>query len=189
MSDEPKNPSSPKPELSTETRLLLAFALMGLVLFATPYFFKSVAPPPVVKKAPAAQQQKTTAATRATTAETSPTEEPATPTAHVAGQKEDTFVVDTDLYKVVFSNRGAVVQQWILKKYTDDAGKPLELVNAAAAPKAGYPFDLFFDQKKPATDLNSALFAAKPDADGLGITYEYSDGVVTARKTFRNTRR
>ena len=75
MSDEPKNPSSPKPELSTETRLLLAFALMGLVLFATPYFFKSVAPPPAVKKAQAAQQQKTAAAMPATPAETSPAEE------------------------------------------------------------------------------------------------------------------
>jgi YidC/Oxa1 family membrane protein insertase len=186
MSDEPKNPSSPKPELSTETRLLLAFALMGLVLFATPYFFKSVAPPPVVKKAPVAQQQKAAGVAPATPAESPQTEETATPAGqHVTGQKEETFVVDTDLYKVVFSNRGAVVRQWILKKYTDDAGKPLELVNTAAAPKAGYPFDLFFDQKKPATDLNSALFAAKPDADGLGITYEYSDGSVTARKAFR----
>jgi YidC/Oxa1 family membrane protein insertase len=186
MSDEPKNPSGPKPELSTETRLLLAFALMGLVLFATPYFFKSIGPPPpAVKKAPAAQQQKTPAAAPAAPAEISQTEEPAISAAHVTGQNEATFVVDTDLYKVVFSNRGAVVQQWILKKYTDDGGKPLELVNAAAAPKAGYPFDLAFEQKKPATDLNSALFAAKPDADGLGITYEYSDGSVTARKVFR----
>jgi YidC/Oxa1 family membrane protein insertase len=188
MSDEPKNPSASKPELSTETRLLLAFALMGLVLFATPYFFKSVAPPTPVKKAPAAQQQKAAAAAPAAPVapvETSPTEEPAIPAGHVTGQKEETFVVDTDLYKVVFSNRGAVVQQWILKKYTDDGGKPLELVNTAAAQKAGYPFDLVFDHKKPATDLNSALFAAKPDSDGLGITYEYSDGSLTARKAFR----
>src|SRR5436309_15997130 len=39
---------SPK-ELSMEMRLLLAFLLMGAVMFVTPYFFKSVAPTPPVK--------------------------------------------------------------------------------------------------------------------------------------------
>ena len=33
-------------------------------------------------------------------------------------------------------------------------------------------------------DLNAALFAAKPADDGLGVTYEFSDGTVVARKTF-----
>ena len=42
-----------------------------------------------------------------------------------------------------------------------------------------------FDPKKPAVDVNAALFAAKPADDGLSITYEYSEGAVTARKTFR----
>src|SRR5216683_4443655 len=56
MSDAPNlNQPGPKKELSTEMRLLIAFALMGIVLFATPYFFKSVAPPPPPKKPTAAQ--------------------------------------------------------------------------------------------------------------------------------------
>jgi len=71
------------------------------------------------------------------------------------------------------------------EKYTDDNGKPLALVNETAVPKTGYPFTLVFDQKKPAVDVNAVLFAAKPADDGLGITYEYSEGAVTARKTFR----
>jgi len=33
-------------ELSMEQRLLLAFVLMGLVLFLTPYFYKAPPPPP-----------------------------------------------------------------------------------------------------------------------------------------------
>src|ERR1039458_10515469 len=41
-------PGQPKKELSMELRLLLAFILMGVVLFVTPYFYKTVAPP--VKK-------------------------------------------------------------------------------------------------------------------------------------------
>jgi hypothetical protein len=44
-----------KKELSMEQRLLLAFVLMGLVLFLTPYFYKS--PPPAPKTtAPVASQ-------------------------------------------------------------------------------------------------------------------------------------
>jgi len=186
MSDEPnsQNPG-PKRELSTETRLMIAFALMALVLFATPYVFKSLAPPPPPKKAAVATQQSAPAATAPpAAADTAATTAPAA-TQRVAGQKEETFVVDTDVYRVVFSNRGAVVREWTLKKYTDSNGKPLELVNAVAAPKTGYPFQFYFDQKKPAVDLNNVLFEAKAASDGLGVTYEYADGAVTASKTFR----
>lgn len=188
MTDAPKNnPPGSKPELSTETRLLIAFGLMGIVLFATPYFFKSLAPP-APKKPAVVEQQKAAVATPdapVAPAEAAETGDSGAAAGHVTAQKEETFVIDTDVYKIVFSNHGAVIQQWILKKYTDDTGKPLELVNTAAEAKAGSPFELDFEQKKPPVDLNTALFAAKPADDGLGITYEYSDGALTARKTFR----
>ncbi len=196
MSDEPatNQPGPKKKELSMEQRLLLAFALMGIVLFATPYLFKSPAPTAAPKK-PTTAAQAQTAPTPGTPAPPAAAPAKAGTTAktkaeHVAAQKiaaenEQTYTIDTDLYKVVFSNRGAVVQQWILKKYTDDNGKPLALVNETGAPKTGYPFTLVFDQKKPAVDLNAVLFAAKPADNGLGITYEYSEGGVTARKAFR----
>ena len=181
MSDEPKK------ELSTETRLLIALALMGLVLFATPYFFKNLAPPPPpAKKAAITHEQpaKPAPASSSEPPEAAPVE-PTPSGQHIAGKKEEAFVVETDLYKIVFSNRGAVIREWTLKKYTDDEGKPLELVNTFAAPKTGYPFQLVFEQKKPATDLNNVLFDAKPTSDGLGITYEYADSGVSATKTFR----
>ena len=41
-------PESPPKEMSMEVRLLLAFLLMGVVMFVTPYFYK--APPPAPKK-------------------------------------------------------------------------------------------------------------------------------------------
>jgi YidC/Oxa1 family membrane protein insertase len=188
MSDAPNNPGPPK-ELSTEIRLLIAFALMGVVLFATPYFFKLVSPPPPAKTSVPAQKSASAAVsqpvtpTAPTPAETSEPQTPAT-AEQVAAQQEERFTVETDLYKVVFSNRGAVVKQWTLKQYTDENGKPLELVNTAAESKVGSPFALFFDQRKPAVDLNTTLFAAKPADDGLGVTYEFSDGSVVARKTF-----
>jgi YidC/Oxa1 family membrane protein insertase len=185
MSETPNNPGPPK-ELSTEIRLLIAFALMGVVLFATPYFFKLVSPPPPAKPSVAAQKTAAAPVSQPATPAPSETNEPQTTASdeQVAAQKEERFVVETDLYRVVFSNRGAVVKQWTLKKYTDDNGKPLELVNPVAEPKVGPPFSLVFDQRKPAVELNAALFAAKPADDGLGVTYEFSDGTVAARKTF-----
>jgi len=58
------NPSSTEPgkEMSMEMRLLVAFLLMGAVMFLTPYFFKG--PPPVPpKKAPTAAASLTPAPT------------------------------------------------------------------------------------------------------------------------------
>lgn len=184
MSGEQKpNQSGSGPELSTETRLLIAFALMGLVLFATPYLFKTIAPPPPPAKKPAVTQ------TSVPVPEKAPPSEPSVPSQvsseHVAAEKEQTFVVETNLYRVVFSNRGGVILDWTLKKFTDDDGKPLELVNKVSAAKAGYPFQFDFEQKKPGVDLNNVLFKAQPSPDGLGVTYQYSDGSISARKTFR----
>ena len=114
------NPPTPKKDLSMEMRLLIAFLLMGLVLFLTPYFYK----PPATNRTqpPAAKVQKK-----------APQEEPRLNLppvpGQIAGEKEETFVLDSNLYRVLLSNRGAVVLSWTLKKYTDSAGKPLELVN------------------------------------------------------------
>ena len=49
------NSSNPPKEMSMEMRLLLAFLLMGAVMFVTPYFFKSLAPettPPATGRGP-----------------------------------------------------------------------------------------------------------------------------------------
>ena len=147
---------SEKAGLSMERRLLLAFLLMMAVLFLTPYFYKPSAPPPASK--PAAQQK--TQTTNAA-AETSPAGSEAAPPLNVPGQvaaeKEAAYVVDTDLYKVVFSNRGGVVRSWLLKRYKDNTGKPVELVNGPGAEKTGYPFSLAFADPTPAVDLRQAL--------------------------------
>jgi YidC/Oxa1 family membrane protein insertase len=166
MSDEPNiNQPGPKPkkELSMEQRLLLAFALMGIVLFATPYLFKTPAPPAAPKKSTTAAQAQTApspgapappAASPAKADSTAKSKsergaaQKAAASPKLAAETEQVYTIETDLYKVVLSNRGAVVQQWILKKYTDDNGKPLALVNDTAVPKVGYPFTLVFDPTK-----------------------------------------
>jgi YidC/Oxa1 family membrane protein insertase len=178
-----------------EKRLLLAFLLMGGVLFLMPYLYKSFGPQePPPKPAQTAQTQPAEkpapAAPAAAVAPAKPARaargaaaKPAAP--RVTADQEQLFVAETEVYKIVMSNRGAVVRSWILKKYKDSAGKPLELVSAAGAKKTGYPFSLTYKDTAPAVDLNQALYAVKPAADGLGVDYEYSDGEVVARKTLR----
>src|ERR1043166_2448440 len=180
-----KNGGSPgNKDMSVETRLLLAFILMGIVLFTTPYFFKAPPAPAPVKKTdtivtPGAAQKAAQAPPPAETAAT------ASNTAPVAASREETVTLDTDLYRIVFWNRGAVVQSWTLKKYKDSSSRPLEVVNTAGATLTGFPFSLTFKNQKPSVDVNNVLYAVNRSDDGLQLNFEFSDGKVFARKTFR----
>jgi YidC/Oxa1 family membrane protein insertase len=100
----------------------------------------------------------------------------------VSAASAQDYTIDTDLYSVVFTNRGATARSWTLKKFKDSAGKPLELVNQKGAEKVGYPFSLTFRDKQPTSDLNKALWVARPGQET--ISFEYSDGRTHARKTF-----
>src|SRR2546430_6510816 len=107
-----------KKEMTMETRLLLAFLLMGLVLFGTQYFYKP-APAPTSsanKPGPAKQAEVTKEAQRPAPP---PTAAPAEMPGQVHADQEATFAIETDLYRVTFSNRGAVVRSWILKQFKD----------------------------------------------------------------------
>ena len=176
-----------KKELSMEARLLIAFVLMGLVLFLTPYIYKPASAPATGASNPATSKTTDPAAAAAVPpASVTPTPVAATPAADIPGQihgdQEETVVVDTTLAHVVFSSKGAVVKSWVLKNFTDNKGKPLDLVNQAAAGKVPAPFSLEFRGQKPATDPNWALY--KVDRDGDNITFEFSDGKMDAKKTF-----
>jgi YidC/Oxa1 family membrane protein insertase len=176
-------------QMSTETRLLLAFLLMGAIMFLSPYFFKSQTPAPNAKKSTQAGQT-ADSTVPPTPAEAQPpavtAEVPSAPTAPVTqAPAEPPLVIDTDLYKIAFSNRGANVRSWLLKKSLAE-GKPLELVNSAAAVEDPYPFSLYMaDRTALAKKLNAALYQKTVDPDGLGVTYDFSDGHTSVRKTFR----
>lgn len=177
-----------------ELRLLLAFALMGGVLFVTQYFNKPATPegakpatpaasktveqnPAPAPAAPAAgQPEQPKAARKAATPAAAP------PAATIAGTTEQTYTIETKLYRIVFSNRGATVKSWKLKAYKDSAGQLVELVNQHAGTAGAPPFSYFFPRQKPAVDLNQALFAVKQSAGR--IEFEYSTGATAARKVF-----
>ena len=187
------NPAQPpKKELSMEMRLLLAFILMGAVMFLTPYLFKQTPPPksnPTAALGPATTPAADTSVKpvpeKAPEASASAAEEAAK--APVPGAIHEAslpvLAIDSELFRVSFSNHGGNVQSWLLKKYRGNDGKPLELVNTAA--KADPPFSFYFPGQKPTTDLNSANYKQTVDPDGMGVTFDFSDGHTAARKTFR----
>jgi YidC/Oxa1 family membrane protein insertase len=113
------------------------------------------------------------------------------------GSSESETVIENGLYRIVFTNRGGRVKSWVLKKYTDDKGGPLELVNATAAEKYGYPLSLWTYDEGLRNKLNSALYVlasdgpVKVERTGANlsapsqITFAYSDGDVAVQKTFK----
>jgi YidC/Oxa1 family membrane protein insertase len=193
------DPQQPSKEMSMEVRLLLAFLLMGAVMFLTPYLFKTAAPPPPVKKvaqtAPGPvgtpQQPAAESTAAAPAAEKAKAERPArkgsskaAPSAPITPQEpQPALIVDTDLFTVAFSNQGANVRSWRLKKYRGNDGKYLELVNVAAGLE--FPFSLYFPDKQPTAKVNWTYYTQTGDPDGLGVTYAFSDGQTSVRKVFR----
>ena len=101
---------------------------------------------------------------------------------------ENEIVIENDLYRVTFTNRGAQVKSWILKKFKNDAQNGmLDLVNPLAAPKFGYPLSLWTYDETLRNRLNSVLYV--PSTEGqqstpAEITFEYADQDLSVRKTF-----
>lgn len=182
---EPKEPS-------LQGRILLAFALSFLILFASTYFFAP--PPPTPAPDSATGPAPPPAMPPAAPAETTPPPPPAATSAEAApaaeprqGASEEQITVQSDLYQAVFSTRGAAVKSWTLRRYDDAEGNPLELVNPAAAAEHGDPFSIWVSDETLRREINAALFV--PSATGtlqapVTLTFEYRDGRTTARKEF-----
>jgi YidC/Oxa1 family membrane protein insertase len=96
-------------------------------------------------------------------------------------------VVENDLFRIVFTNRGAQAKSWVLKKYKDEDGHPLDLVNPLAV-KFGLPLSLYAYDEDLRKQVNSALYVGSASgaitAPGE-LTYEYEQGDTTVRKTFQ----
>jgi YidC/Oxa1 family membrane protein insertase len=174
-------------EMSMETRLLLALLLMGAVLFVTQLFIKTPPPETLHKTTPAtatAPVEKTPAAAESAPAAADTAVVQTAPTSPATRQQTlPPLVIDTDLFKLTFTNQGATVRTWELKKYKDNNGHLLNLVNTASGLEP--PFSLYFPEQKPASNVNWAWYKQTVDPDGLGVTYDYSDGHTSVKKVFR----
>ena len=188
-----KNPNQQGGGGGTDSRTLLAFTVIFFAIFLGLQYFRSKKAP---EPAPTTQQQSASTAatplpavppTSAAGSAMTAAPEAATAAGTVAASSETASVVENELYKITFTNRGAQVKSWILKKYTGEDGKPLDLVNHEAAPKFGYPMSLFAYDANLRGKLASGLYVASATgaitAPGT-LSFDYSAGGLTVHKTF-----
>jgi len=186
-----------------EKRLIVAIVLSFLVLMGYQYFFvkpdKTAAKPEVpVAAAPSTPVPGTAGAIQEQMKPAAPATEPAAAEpaplqdlGAVAGRAETEIVVDTPLFRAVWSNKGGVLKSWTLKQHKNSRKEPLELVPALAAEIGRYPFSLGLDDAALAGAINAALFEASPseltlaDKEKGEVRFVYSDGAsIRAEKTF-----
>jgi YidC/Oxa1 family membrane protein insertase len=180
-----------------DSKSMLSMMLIFVMVFAGLTWYRqhnnnAAEPSPVVnshaQKTPEATTQVNTpavaAAASAATADASTTQ----------AQSESQTVVENELYKITFTNRGARVVSWILKRYKDDNGHPLDLVNDAASRQAGYPLSLYTYDAGLRTRIADALFvpggaagtiSAGPLTAPTSISFDYVANGLHVHKEFR----
>src|ERR1700693_3659908 len=174
-----------------ERRLLLVFALTFVVIVLFQPILKKYLPQsqtPATTQQPQSKAQTAPQPPSSNQVQVAPA---AVPTLNAGATKQATSesetVVENDLYRITFTNRGAQVKSWILKKYDDDKRQPLDLVNNLAAEKYGYPLSLWTYDEALRNRLSSALYVASSYGRLTApaqITFEYADQDVVVRKTF-----
>jgi YidC/Oxa1 family membrane protein insertase len=162
-----------------ERRVLLAIFLCFLVLYVWQAVFVKPAPKPGIAPANTSTSASTTTTAPAPTT-SAPASSPApAPAAQpdvqplVADSAERDVSIETDQVLAVFTNRGARLKSWRLKKYHDHSGQPLELVATDLASTQPLPFSLRTSDDVIAARLNSALWTVRQS--GPRLTFEYRD--------------
>ena len=157
--------------------------VMISVIFGLQYW-RSQHNPPI-----AAPDQQTAAATHAASTSATPaaasTGTATTPA--VAAAAETSTVVENELYRITFSNRGGQVTSWILKKFKDTEGHPLDLVHNGASALYGYPLSLYTYDDGLTSQLSSALYVASSTGTleaPATLTFKYAAGNLSVSKTF-----
>jgi YidC/Oxa1 family membrane protein insertase len=180
---------NPQQEPGAERRLLLVFVLTFVVLIIFQPLLKKFFPQPPA--APQQQTQNQPVPAQPAAAVSVPTQSVASATTNTISKQaatETETVIENDLYKITFTNRGAQVKSWILKKFDNEAQNgPLDLVNPAAAQKFGYPLSLWTYDETLRNRLNSALYVSSNEGTlsvPARITFEYADQDLVVRKTF-----
>ncbi|HLK54514.1 MAG TPA: membrane protein insertase YidC [Candidatus Angelobacter sp.] len=185
---------NPQNEPGTDKRMLIALLLVFVVLGAVQYFMPKPKQPQQDQNPPQQQSQSPSATMPAPSsgaASTPAAKNAAVPAAAKGpvkiGTTETESVLETNFFRITFSNRGGIVKSWILKKHKDNAGKPFDAVNQTVAPQLGYPLSFFTYDKELQAKLNDSLYVggAASDSKTGAVEYEFSDGDITVRKTFR----
>ena len=173
-------------------RSLILFTFLALAaLMVYQYFQKPAANAPATQNQQAQQQTQQQTAQPAPPSNTSASvaSSPVSkgPVATVTAPSETTTTIENEKFRITFTNKGAQVQHWIFKNYTDSSGKPLDMVQQDAASRFGLPLSLFTYDNGLTTQLNSVLY--QPSATGAllapnSVTFHYAAGGLDVQKTF-----
>jgi YidC/Oxa1 family membrane protein insertase len=114
------------------------------------------------------------------------------PGRRIEAAAEEEIAIDTPLVAIRLTNRGARVTSWRLKKYLDDAGRPLELVSHAGRSLDHLPLQFLLDDAEATERLKTALFRVdRREGQDSGhafteVALAWSDGQgLAATKTLR----
>jgi YidC/Oxa1 family membrane protein insertase len=177
--------------------VIVSIAFLWLWAAVAPKLFPDLVKPkqPTVnqpKPAPAAPPKSTTISNTTAAPPTQPAPQPAAPALvpqkPVAASSIVYTTIDTDDYIARFSNRGAQLVSFKLKKYLTKQKELVDLVKARDLSRTDFPFAI--EARDPAVTerLNSALYALTQQREGpdyvLGYQYAGADGIA-ATKTFR----
>lgn len=103
-------------------------------------------------------------------------------------QRRIITVVDEPEFVARFSNRGAQLVSFQLKKYKDHRGAPLELVKPRPSERLDFPFGIQASDKVVHQEVNGSLYSLTEKHDGAARELHYhlvtAGGTVVA-KTFR----
>ena len=171
--------------------------LMLVVLLGYQYFFKPT--PPTAPASTQTQSQSVQPSASIPAGQSQPSAPGSANAAlpSVAAALESETTIENEQYKIVFTNRGAQVKHWILKKYKDTAGKPLDMVQPQVAASYGFPLSFFTYEPALTSQINQALYqvtasGAQPSATGHALapetnalTFHYAANGIDVVKTIR----
>ncbi len=170
------------PDPNLEHRLILALVLSALVFLLFLPFMEHHAPAPVAKHATQTAQPPAAAAPAIPSTHLPPAPAPAHALAAAAAK---TLSVRTAVLAVTFSNRGAVAQSWVLRKYTDNHGHPLNVINAKFGAEHGDPLAFWTPDPQLNQTLDHALYTVAethPKPGETVVRFAWSNGRLAATK-------
>ena len=173
-------------------RSLILFTFLALAAVMVYQYFQKPAANAPANQAQQAQQQAAQSSQQASSSPApagggSSSSSAIGPVAAVSAPDETTTTIENEKFRITFTNKGAQVQHWILKHYTDSSGKPLDMVQQQAAELFGRPLSLFTYDNDLTAQLNTALYQPSTTGQLLApnsVTFHYVAGGLDVVKTF-----
>ncbi len=184
-----------------EKRILLAFALSFVVLFAFSRFSAPPQPlespnnevsgppseaPDVSRASDAASEATPVREDRVPRAGAFEERNPSEPTSdsqrEIEAQRSEELTLETGVYYAVFSNEGGALRSLRLRDYEGAEGEPLELINQEVGASLGWPLSLATGDQATDEVIRNALFVAERRLGSISMEFR-RDGL-HVRKEF-----